>query len=220
MRAPSSSSLRHPVTRYIVQRLLLLPFLLLVYSFVIFAIIHAPPGDFLTVVRRDTVGDRHLDHADQIKALRHEYGLDQPFIIQYLYWVRDMLHGDFGLSLEYQRPNADLIREQLGMTMALAAHVVRAHLADRGAGGDLFGDASALGDRPRVHRDQLRRRGHAELHAGADPDVDRVRLFRHQYHRPVLPEYVDAPWSIARLVDLLEHIWLPASCWASPAPRG
>src|SRR6202453_4473687 len=37
------------MTRYIVQRLLLLPFLLLVYSFVIFAIIHAPPGDFVTV---------------------------------------------------------------------------------------------------------------------------------------------------------------------------
>ena len=36
------------MTRYIAQRLLLLPFLLLAYSFVIFAIIHAPPGDFLT----------------------------------------------------------------------------------------------------------------------------------------------------------------------------
>ena len=36
------------MTRYIAQRLLLLPFLLLVYSFVIFVVIQAPPGDFLT----------------------------------------------------------------------------------------------------------------------------------------------------------------------------
>ena len=36
------------------------------------------------------------------------------------YWLRELLPGNFGLSLEYQRPNADLIREQLGLTVALA----------------------------------------------------------------------------------------------------
>ena len=109
------------MTRYIVQRLLLLPFLLLVYSFVIFAIIHAPPGDFLSSYVATLAASGSPISAEKLNALRHEYGLDQPFIIQYLYWVRDMLHGDFGLSLEYQRPNADLIREQLGMTVTLAA---------------------------------------------------------------------------------------------------
>ena len=41
-------------------------------------------------------------------------------IVQYLLWVQHLLHGNFGLSLEYQRPNADLIGEQLGLTLALA----------------------------------------------------------------------------------------------------
>ena len=109
------------MTRYILQRLLLLPFLLLVYSFVIFAIIHAPPGDFLTSYVATLTATGTSITADQINALRHEYGLDQPFVIQYLYWLRDLLHGNFGLSLEYQRPNADLIKEQLGLTVALAA---------------------------------------------------------------------------------------------------
>src|ERR1700722_9645500 len=108
------------MTRYIVQRLLLLPFLLLIYSFVIFAIIHAPPGDFLTAYVATLSATGGAISADQVAALRHEYGLDQPFIVQYLFWVRDLLHGNFGLSLEYQRPNADLIKEQLGLTMALA----------------------------------------------------------------------------------------------------
>jgi len=108
------------VIRYIAQRLLLLPFLLLLYSFVIFAIIHAPPGDFLTEYVATLSATGTSITADQVAALRHEYGLDQPFIVQYLYWIIDLLHGNFGLSLEYQRPNADLISEQLGLTVALA----------------------------------------------------------------------------------------------------
>ena len=58
--------------------------------------------------------------ANRSQALRHQYGLDQPFIVQYLYWLHDLLSGNLGLSLEYQRPNAELIGEQLGLTMALA----------------------------------------------------------------------------------------------------
>ena len=108
------------MTRYIVQRLLLLPFLLLVYSFVIFVIMQAPPGDFLTAYVATLSATGTSITADQIQALRHEYGLDQPFIVQYLYWVQDLLSGHLGLSLEYQRPNAELIGEQLGLTLALA----------------------------------------------------------------------------------------------------
>lgn len=70
------------MTRYIIQRLLLLPFLMLVYSFVIFAIIHAPPGDFLTSYVATLSATGTSISMDQINALRHEYGLDQPFIVQ------------------------------------------------------------------------------------------------------------------------------------------
>jgi peptide/nickel transport system permease protein len=109
------------VTRYIIQRLLLLPFLLLIYSFVIFAIMQAPPGDFLTTYMATLSASGTSISGEQIQALRHTYGLDQPFIVQYLYWLRALLSGDLGLSLEYQRPNAELIDEQLGLTVALAA---------------------------------------------------------------------------------------------------
>jgi peptide/nickel transport system permease protein len=108
------------VTRYIVQRLLLLPFLLLVYSFVIFVIIQAPPGDFLTAYVATLSASGTSVSTEQIEALRHAYGLDQPFVVQYLYWLRNLLAGNFGVSLEYHRPNAELIEEQLGLTVALA----------------------------------------------------------------------------------------------------
>ena len=70
------------MTRYIVQRLLLLPFLLLVYSFVIFVIMHAPPGDFLTTYVATLTASGSSISAEQIEMLRHQYGLDQPFIVQ------------------------------------------------------------------------------------------------------------------------------------------
>ena len=73
------------MTRYIVQRLLLLPLLMLVYSFVIFVIIQAPPGDFLTAyVATLSSSGTSISRPSRSQALRHQYGLDQPFIVQYL----------------------------------------------------------------------------------------------------------------------------------------
>src|ERR1700720_1482008 len=108
------------MTRYILQRLALLPLLMMIYSFVIFVIIQAPPGDFLMSYVATLAASGTSIGAEQIEALRREYGLDQPFLVQCLYWVRELLHGNFGLSLEYHRPNSELIGEQLGLTVALA----------------------------------------------------------------------------------------------------
>jgi peptide/nickel transport system permease protein len=198
------------VTRYIVQRLLLLPFLLLVYSFVIFAIIHAPPGDFLTSYVATLLASGSSIGADQINALRHEYGLDQPFIIQYVYWLVDLLHGNFGLSLEYQRPNADLIREQLGLTVALAmmAFVITWLIAvpagiysathQRSLLDHLLTVINYVGVATPNFMLALVLMWIAFAYFG----VSITGLFS--------SEFVDVPWSMARVANLLEHIWLPA----------
>jgi len=198
------------VTRYIVQRLLLLPFLLLVYSFVIFAIIHAPPGDFLSSYVATLSASGSPISAEKLNALRHEYGLDQPFIVQYLYWVRDLLHGNFGLSLEYQRPNADLIREQLGMTVALAAMAfvltwliavpvgIYSATHHRSVLDHVFTVINYVGVATPNFMLALILMWIAFAYFG----VSITGLFS--------PAYADAPWSMARVVDLLEHIWLPA----------
>jgi peptide/nickel transport system permease protein len=198
------------VTRYIAQRLLLLPFLLLVYSFVIFVIIQAPPGDFLTTYVATLAASGSSIGADQIAALRHEYGLDQPFIVQYLYWLRELLHGNFGLSLEYQRPNADLIREQLGLTVALALmSFVLTWLI-----------AVPAGIYSATHRHTVLDHVLTVInYVGiATPNFMLALIlmwlafayFGISVTGLFSPEFADAPWSVARLVDLLEHIWLPA----------
>jgi peptide/nickel transport system permease protein len=198
------------VTRYILQRLALLPLLMVIYSFVIFVIIQAPPGDFLTAYVATLASSGSSISADQIAALRHQYGLDQPFIVQYFLWMQNLFHGDFGLSLEYQRPNADLISEQIGLTIALALFsFVLTWAISVPAGIYSATHPRSLGDHVLTVINYV---GVATPNfmlalilmwlAFAYFDISVTGLYS--------PEFVDAPWSGARVLDLLGHIWLPA----------
>ena len=109
------------MARFIIHRLMLLPLLMVIFSVMVFAIVQAPPGDFLTSYAATLASSGSSVNLEQLEALREQYGLDQPIAVQYFRWVANLLQGDLGLSLEYQRPNIDLIREQLGLTLALAA---------------------------------------------------------------------------------------------------
>jgi peptide/nickel transport system permease protein len=198
------------VTRYIAQRLLLLPFLMLVYSFVIFLIIHAPPGDFLTQYVATLSASGTSISADHLQALRHEYGLDQSFIVQYLRWMQNLLSGNFGLSLEYRRPNAELIGEQLTLTIALAlmSFILTWIIAvpagiysathQRSVLDHIFTVINYVGVATPNFMLALILMWIAFAYFG----ISVTGLFS--------PEYVDAPWSVARVVDLLQHMWLPA----------
>jgi peptide/nickel transport system permease protein len=108
------------LARFILQRLLLLPLLMVAFSIMVFAIVQAPPGDFLTSYTATLASSGSSISAEQLEALRRQYGLDEPLVVQYLKWMRNLLHGDLGLSLEYQRPNAELIGDVLWLTLALA----------------------------------------------------------------------------------------------------
>ena len=198
------------MTRSILQRLALLPLLMVIYSFVIFVIIQAPPGDFLTAYVATLASSGSSLSAEQIAAMRHQYGLDQPMIVQYFLWVQHLLHGDFGLSLEYQRPNAELIGEMLGLTLALAlfSFVLTWVLAipagiysathPRSVGDHILTVINYIG----VATPNFMLALILMWVAFAYFDVSVTGLFS--------PDYVNAPWSWGRVADLLEHIWLPA----------
>jgi peptide/nickel transport system permease protein len=198
------------MTRYILQRLALLPLLMVIYSFVIFVIIQAPPGDFLTAYVATLASSGSSLSAEQIANMRHQYGLDQPMIVQYFLWVQHLLHGDFGLSLEYQRPNAELISEMLGLTLALAlfSFVLTWVLAipagiysathPRSVGDHILTVINYIG----VATPNFMLALILMWVAFAYFDISVTGLFS--------PEYADKPWSLAKFVDLLAHIWLPA----------
>ena len=79
-----------------------------------------------------------------------------------------------GVPAAQRRPDRRADRADAGARPVL----LLPHLGDRHPGRHLLGDPSALDRRPHPHRRQLCRRRHAQLHAGADPDVGRLRLFR------------------------------------------
>jgi peptide/nickel transport system permease protein len=183
---------------------------MLVYSYVIFVIIQAPPGDFLTTYVATLASSGSTLCAEEVAGLRHEYGLDQPFLVQYFLWLGKLLHGNMGLSLEYQRPNLELIGEQLGLTLALAlfSFVLTWAIAVP-AGIWSATHPRSLGDHVLTVINYV---GVATPNfmlalilmwvAFAYLDVSVTGLFS--------PEFADAPWSMARVVDLLKHIWLPS----------
>jgi peptide/nickel transport system permease protein len=198
------------MTRYILQRLALLPLLMVVYSFVIFAIMQAPPGDFLTAYVATLASSGSSLSAEQIATLRAQYGLDQPFFVQYLLWLQHLIHGDLGLSLEYQRPNAELIGDVLGLTLALALFsFVLTWVLAIPAGIYSATHPRSIGDHVLTIVNYV---GVATPNfmlalvlmwvAFAYFDISVTGLFS--------PDYVDKPWSFGRFFDLLEHIWLPA----------
>ena len=98
---------------FILKRLMILPLLMFVFSVLAFMLIQAPPGDFVTsYVAELAASGSSLDQL-QIDALRQLYGLDQPAYMQYFKWIWRMLHGDLGISLDFQKPISELIGQRL-----------------------------------------------------------------------------------------------------------
>ena len=198
------------MTRFILQRLVLLPVLLFFFSVLVFAIVQAPPGDFLTSYVATLASSGSSISAEHIEALRREYGLDQPMVVQYLKWVQNLLHGNLGLSLEYQRPNAELIGEVLILTVVLALFSFVF----------TFAVAVPAGIYSATHQRSVLDYVFTVINyvGVATPNFMLALVlmwFAFAYFGIGItglfsPEFADAPWSLARVVDLLQHVWLPA----------
>lgn len=106
---------------YLARRFLYMVVLLLAVSVFSFVLIDLPPGDYLTsyITRLQETRGADLD-AGEVLALRQQYGLDQPLLVRYLKWMRNMARGDFGRSFAWNLPVVVLLRERLGITVFTA----------------------------------------------------------------------------------------------------
>ncbi|HIC89151.1 MAG TPA: ABC transporter permease [Anaerolineae bacterium] len=183
--------------------------LLFIFSVFAFFVIEAPPGDFVTsYVAELAASGSSMDQA-QIDALREMYGLDKPIYIQYLKWMGRILRGDLGVSLDWQRPNLELIKERLlltvmlglftfGFTWALAIPIGIFSATHQYSFFDYFFTVfNYFGVATPTFMTALVLMWLAFKYFG----VSVTGLFSQQY--------VDAPWSWGRLLDLLKHMWLP-----------
>lgn len=109
------------MAKFIARKLSIMLITVLLISFAVFYIITLPPGDFLTTyIGRLTAAGESVDPV-MIAKLRDQYGLDQPFIVQYWRWISNILfHGDFGYSFSLSMPVTTVIKAYIVPTMVLS----------------------------------------------------------------------------------------------------
>ncbi|MDQ2695415.1 MAG: ABC transporter permease [Pseudomonadota bacterium] len=197
---------------YIGKRILAAIPLLIILSIITFAIIQVPPGDYASRVKQQAMslgglGEREAEQLAQ--NIRQRYGLDQPVVVQYFNWIGGIVtRGDFGYSFTHNKPVRDLIAERLPRTLAIAlsAHVL-ATLIGVGLGIYAATRQNRLGDNA------------ATVLAFLGMTIPRFFLalvilywLAFVIGSPNIgslysSQYVLAPWSLDKFIDLLKHIW-------------
>ena len=104
------------MTRYLMQRLLLMPVTLLLLSMLIFGMLRTIPGDVVDFLfdEAGTSAEATLEH-----KIRAEYGLDRAIHIQYWDWLSHVVQGEFGHSFRYNKSATDVLKERFPRSLQL-----------------------------------------------------------------------------------------------------
>jgi peptide/nickel transport system permease protein len=195
---------------YIGNRVLQLIPLLIAISIIVFFIIQLPPGDFLeTYIQQLELSGTAVDEGT-ILNLQKQYGLDQPFIMQYLIWMKNMLlEGDLGRSFQWNLPVSEVLGDRLLLTMVISViSLIFVWIV-----------AIPIGIYSATHQYSIL--DYVFTFIGfiglavpgfliallilyvvfVNTGVSITGLFS--------PEYVDAPWSMAKVLDMLPRLVLP-----------
>ena len=195
---------------YIVRRLLLAAMTTMIISLLAFVVISLPEGDYVDTYIEELIQEGTSLSLAEAQNLREYYGLDAPMLVQYWKWVTKIVKLDFGQSFRQQRPIRELIAERLITTIALSAFtiVITWILAlpigiYSGVRQHSIGDYAFtfLGFTGLAVPDFLL--GLVLMYvAFAYFDQSVGGLFG--------PQYLNAPWSLGRVWDLLQHLVIPA----------
>lgn len=101
---------------YFLRRVLVAIPLIIGISLVAFVIANLVPSDPLAA----NLGERAAADPEIVEAFREKWGLDEPFHIQYLHYVQNLLKGDMGTSIRTRRPVIDELGRYLPATVELA----------------------------------------------------------------------------------------------------
>ena len=105
---------------YLARRLVLALVTCVAISVLTFVIIRLPPGDFVDAYIANLAVGGSTVSAEQAAAMRREYGLDRPVVVQYALWMGRVVQGDFGVSMMWRRPVTEVIGDRLWLTMAVS----------------------------------------------------------------------------------------------------
>jgi peptide/nickel transport system permease protein len=109
---------------YIVRRSILAILTTWAITVLSFVIIQLPPGDYVTAYIATMSASGNAVTEAEAQALRMQYGLDQPIHIQYLKWMGLILRGNFGMAIEWGRPVLDVIGDRLTLTIVISVAAI------------------------------------------------------------------------------------------------
>ncbi|MCL4515619.1 MAG: ABC transporter permease [Firmicutes bacterium] len=191
--------------RYILQRFLYMIPMMVLISIICFAVIKLQPGDF---------GSQYFNNPrvspEMVQQLRERLGLNDPAYIQYLKWAKGIVtRGDFGYSFAYKRPVSDLIWERMGWTVVVATlTIVFSWLV-----------AIPIGIYSATHKYSimdylLTFLGFIGL---SIPNFFLALVLMYAVLKAggtsvgglFSQNFIETPWSWAKFVDMLNHLWIP-----------
>jgi peptide/nickel transport system permease protein len=196
--------------RYLVRRFIYMLILVWLASIVTFVVIQLPPGDYLsTYISRLEQQSGSTISQDQIDSLKRQYGLDLPLYQRYFKWLHSVANGDYGFSYDWKRPVRDLIGERLALTFAIA--IISTIFT--------YAVAIPIGIYSATHQYSIGDYfftvwGFFGLAIPNFMFALALMFFAFKYLGVNLsglfsPKYIDAPWSTARVLDLLKHLPIP-----------
>ena len=105
---------------YIIRRALFSLVTIFLVSILSFAIIQLPPGDYVDSYIAQLQASGTPVSTSEAENLRQRYGLDEPFVVQYGLWMGQVLRGNLGTSMQWQRPVREVIGDRLALTMVVS----------------------------------------------------------------------------------------------------
>jgi peptide/nickel transport system permease protein len=198
------------VLGFILRRLLaMIPFVALT-SVTVFILIQLPPGDYLSTYAAQLAESNETLDSAALENLRERYGLGEPMWVQYWKWVTGVvLRGDFGFSFEWQQPVSNLIGERMALTVLVTlATLIFA-----------WGLALPIGIYSAVRKYTIG--DYIFTFIGfiglAVPSFLKalvimyiaVVYFGQSVGGLISEEYQGLPWSLGKVLDLINHLWIP-----------
>jgi peptide/nickel transport system permease protein len=196
--------------RFTVMRLVWMIPSLFAVSFLAFVLIQLPPGDFVTTYIATLAASNEVVDQNTAAELRNRFGLDQPMLFQYVKWITGILtRGDFGLSFEWQQPVSELLWERMALTLLLTVSTLLMTWAIALPVG-VFSAVKkySIGDYIATFFSFLGLAIPSFLLALVLMYIAAVQ-FGQDVGGLFSDEYVSAPWSFAKVIDLLAHLWIP-----------
>lgn len=196
--------------QYILRRVLLIIPTMLVVSIVAFVIIQLPPGDFLTVLASRLASSGETVDQATLEIYKVRYGLGEPIYVQYWKWIFGIVtRGDYGESFLWNQPVSLLIGERMGLTIALSTvTLIFTWLIAFPVGIYSAVRKYSIGDFVATFL------GFIGL---ATPNFMIALIFMwisFKYFNFTVgglfsADYINAPWSLEKVFDLMKHLWIP-----------